>query len=870
MTTVVISFALIVLSWVASNGISGLRAAELTTAVELLRTGQYEACARLCQEAIDSGEFSETWRLLKIHAELSQGQYPAARQTLDLALERFGSSVRLRWLGASVCRFVGDEAQAAKFLNDIDQLVAEAAWRYSDPQSRVALGRFYLSRGIDAKQVLAATFSYIKQSQPDYAEAFLAAGQLAIDKHDYALAAEEFQKAVKLDATDPDIHFGLAQAFEPSDSEKAEEHLQAALARNPNHIDSLLFGANSHLDAERYDLAREMLERILAVNPLEPRAWALLAAIAHLNNDGRNELVARNMALTWWPRNPQVDYMIGRELARKYRFREGAAYQRRALAMDPQYQPARIQLSEDLLRLGEEDEGWQLAEQVFSQDGYQVVAHNLITLRDHLKGFRTLTTEGFVVKMDAREADVYGEQVLDLLRRASHTLCEKYAVKLERPILVEIFPEQQDFAIRTFGLPGGDGFLGVCFGNVITANSPASQGDHPSNWQSVLWHEFCHVVTLNITNNMMPRWLSEGISVYEERQANPTWGQWLTPRYRQMLIGAELTPISQLSGAFLHPASPTHLQFAYYESSLAVEFLIERYGFQTLRRVLTDLGAGMPINESLGRYAGSIDALDQEFTAYARQFAGRLGPDVDWSLAPFDPDADITEVAAWVKDHPKNYDGLKQLATLRISEEQWSEAVEPLEKLRQLLPEDRSFDNAHTMLALIYRRLGNTDAERDALQQWVKVASDAMPAYLRLAEMSAAKEDWKQASQFAELARAVNPLLPTVQRHLARAAEETGNDPLAMQALRASLLLSPFNQVDLHYRLACVLQRRGDVAGAKRHVLQALEDAPRFREGHLKLLELTAPPKEVAPETTVPSVKGARDTDSSPGKTSKP
>ena len=33
---------------------------------------------------------------------------------------------------------------------------------------------------------------------------------------------------------------------------------------------------------------------------------------------------------------------------------------------------------------------------------------------------------------------------------------------------MEIFPQQKDFAIRTFGLPGGAGFLGVCFGTVVT------------------------------------------------------------------------------------------------------------------------------------------------------------------------------------------------------------------------------------------------------------------------------------------------------------------------------------------------------------------------------------------------------------------
>src|SRR5439155_4177413 len=186
----------------------------------------------------------------------------------------------------------------------------------------------------------------------------------------------------------------------------------------------------------------------------------------------------------------------------------------------PQFLPAKMQLAQDLLRLGEETEGWKLADDVYRADEYSVVAHNLATLQENLSQFRTLEAEGFVVRMDAREAEIYGRRVLDLLQRAKSVLCAKYEVTLERPIIVELFPRQQDFAIRTFGLPGGAGFLGVCFGTVITANSPASQTASPSCWEATLWHEFCHAVTLNKTSNKMPRWLSEGISVYEERQAN--------------------------------------------------------------------------------------------------------------------------------------------------------------------------------------------------------------------------------------------------------------------------------------------------------------------------------------------------------------
>src|SRR5690606_30286036 len=111
----------------------------------------------------------------------------------------------------------------------------------------------------------------------------------------------------------------------------------------------------------------------------------------------------------------------------------------------------------------------------------------------------------------------------------------------------------------------------------------------------------------------MPRWLSEGISVYEERQRDPVWGQRMTPTFRRMILSGDLVPISQLSGAFLQPETPMHLQLAYYQSSLAVEYLIEHHGMPALQRMLIDLGVGMPINETLERHTGSLKTLDEGF-----------------------------------------------------------------------------------------------------------------------------------------------------------------------------------------------------------------------------------------------------------------
>jgi tetratricopeptide (TPR) repeat protein len=814
------------------------RAADLAETTQLFRSGKYEQCVQATEKAISENDFSENYRLLKIRAELELGRYAEALKTLDESLKRFPYSLQLRWIGRDVCRFNRLSERTAKLDVEITQMVQQAPWRYSDAVNQIVVGRFFLSQGIDPKKVLDTIYNVVKKRQPTYTETFLASGELALEKNDYALAAEAFQQAIKLDVGDADAHFGLARAYAPSDSEKAEAAIQAALKWNPNHLNSLLLIADEHIDAERYDEAELALAQVAKINPHQPRALTYRAVIAHLKNKSESERFHRLAALNHWPTNPEVDHLLGRKLSQKYRFAEGAKYQRAALELDPQYLPAKMQLAQDLLRLGLEDEGWRLANEALSADGYNVVAHNLVTLQENLAKFRTLEEDGLILRMDAREAEIYGRRVLDLLKRARSQLLPKYDVQLNQPVIVELFPKQQDFAIRTFGLPGGAGFLGVCFGTVITANSPASQGASPTCWEATLWHEFCHVVTLSKTNNKMPRWLSEGISVYEERQADKTWGQTMTPKYREMLLGDAFVPLSKLSGAFLSPPSPLHLQFAYFESSLAVEYLVEKHGLETLKRVLVDLGVGLSVNESLARYAGSLDALDASFAEYARQQAQALAPEADWSQPELPRRASSELIAAWLKDHPNNYAALARLARQLMNEGKWEAAQAPLAHMQKLYPDDETASGPYVLLAEVHRELKDAAAERAALERLAELSDDDVEMFARLVELATKTEDWALAQKIAARWLAVSPLTAAPHRAAAAAAEALSENPLAIDSYRALLLLEPFDPAEIHLKLATALERASDLPAAKRHALLALEETPRFRAAHARLVAI--------------------------------
>jgi tetratricopeptide (TPR) repeat protein len=817
-------------------------AADLEQAQKLFRTGRYDDCARMAGEELAKGGWNEDWDYLKIEAELARGKYSDALATLEGALRRFRGSIRLRLLGREVYRYNGQDADAAAELSTIERLILRSPREFAAPESRVALGRYFLLQGAEARTVLEQFYDAVIKEHPDFTDAYLATAELGLDKQDFALAATTLSKAPKQAAADPRYQYLLARALESGDHAGSAKALAEALKINPRHVESLLFQAEDHIDAERYQEAEKVLKQVFEVNPLEPRAWAFRAVLAHLRNDRTGEDVARHSALSRWGSNPEVDHLIGRKLSQKYRFAEGSASQRRSLELDAEYLPAKIQLCQDLLRLGEEAQGWKLAAEIFTKDAYNVVAYNLVTLRDNLAGFRALERDGFVVRMEKREADLYGDRVLALLGRARKTLCTKYGVILQQPVIVEIFPHKKEFAVRTFGLPGADGFLGVCFGRVITANSPASQGEHPSNWEAVLWHESCHVVTLSKTHNKMPRWLSEGISVYEEGCEDRTWGGRMNPRYRPMMVGDELTPLSRLSGAFLAPKTPLHLQFAYYESSLAVDFLIRQFGMPVLKVMLEDLGTGVPINETLPRRTKkTLEQLDHDFAQFVRARAESVAPGLTWEEPDLPADANSAAIAAWVEDHPKSFWGWRRLGARLINEEQWPRAIEVLEKLKELYPEYVGPENAYMLLATVYRRRSDQAAEHKVLEQLAERDGDASAAYLRLMELDQAAGDWQGVAKNARRLLAVNPLIPNPYRQLASASEHLGDRGVAMASYRALALLDDTDPAFVHYQLAKLLSQDGKRVEARREVLKSLEEAPRFLEAHRLLLELADP-----------------------------
>jgi len=709
------------------------------------------------------------------------------------------------------------------------------------PEATVARAEALRRLGADPKLVLTTLLDPAKKAFPKHRAPYQAAGELGLDKHDYQVAAGAFREGLGQFPGDPDLTLGLARALAGSAPGESAKLIEAALAANPRHAGALLFKAETLTGLNEHKQARAALDQARAVNPANPRALAQGAAIAELEGDAIAAADLRGEALAVWGANPEVDHIIGATLARQYRFADGIRFLQQSLAADPNYLPAHFDLGSNLLRFGAEAEGWPHIEAVRQRDPYHVAALNLVTLREQMAAFKTAEAGGVRVRMAPLDMTVFGQRALDLSARAKQALSAKYQTAIPFPVTVEIFPEQQDFAVRTFQMPGGEGFLGVCFGPLITACSPRGRLGR-ANWEAVLWHEMGHTITLTATRHRIPRWLSEGISVYEERLANPGWGQWMNSERRRAIEAGGFAPIASLDALFRK-----NIDLAYFESSLVVRFLVGRFGDGALQKILADLAKDVPINTALAAHTGPLADLEAGFAAYATAAAAKYGPGIDWK--PLDDgefDALTRDPGVWIARHPARYQAVMIHARKLAEANRWREVRALLDPLLALEPDNREPDSPYLLAAQACRALGDDAAERAALEKLAALDGGSDAARARLMEIAAASGDDALLASSAGGLLAINPFHAAALRAQAGLAAKAGQYPQAARLYQALLATDPPDAARLRFERARVLHRAGDPA-ARRELLIVLEDNSRFREALALLVEMhnsPAPPAQ--------------------------
>lgn len=705
-------------------------------------------------------------------------------------------------------QFRGDTASARALARErIQRSDVSQYWWGRSGTDWVLLGRMRLAAGEDAKKVMESCFERALKEDAKCEEAFEAMAELALDRGDAALAATKAREGIKRFKTNPRLFVLLGRALEWTSAKEAKQQWLHALELNANESSARIALAEAAFRMEDTAALQEQLGRLPAANS---HVAALKLAEVFLSADpSKAAAAARAHAKNAW-----VLHRTGVLLSSRYRFMEGAQLQRGALKLDPDWIPARRALAEDLLRTGESGESWPLLEALQKEDGYDVTTFNLLELRDRVAKFKKIETPHFEIHMNETEAVVYGERVVELLERAHLQLTAKYGAVLGQRTVVEIFPEQKDFAVRTFGVPGGDGYLGVCFGPVITAPSPASARAAGHSWEATLWHEFTHTVTLAMTRNKMPRWLSEGISVHEEQRANPAWGQRFKRRFAARLLTGKLTPVESMGDPF-RSGDMAEMDFAYFQSGLLVDWMVAKGGTTGLKALLLEIGKGVEANTAITKRFGSAEKINQEFAKYALEWLLKMGGGLRFKAA--DPATAGERLV---------YEEMLGKGAAAVTKKDWEGARQLLEKVVAGAPEMRDAEGAYPMLARVYRELGMETEEVQTWEAALRLMADLPEAHERLVELYAQRKDWVRVEEVSNRSLGVRPMSLRVLESLLGAQESQAHNADAIKTCRKALALDSDRAPRWNSRLGCLLESV-DPASARGHLFEALERNPR-------------------------------------------
>jgi tetratricopeptide (TPR) repeat protein len=311
-----------------------------------------------------------------------------------------------------------------------------------------------------------------------------------------------------------------------------------------------------------------------------------------------------------------------------------------------------------------------------------------------------------------------------------------------------------------------------------------------------------------------------------------------------------------MTRAFFQPESGEHLMFAYYQSMLVVEYLIEQHGLEALRAILADLAAGVLINDAIERHTKPLDQLEKEFALRTIKFAESYGAGVDWKKPdPQEFNANsLLGAAAYVKSNPANFEARKMLTGLLLDKEQWDQAVESADALIAMLPDYTGERNGYTLKALALRGKNDTAGESAVLETLASLSAEALGAYTRLIEVNFDGGNWAAVLANAQRGLAINPFNQRIHYCNGCAHEAMAKPELAVKSFENALRLDPANPSELRFRLARLL-KTDDEKKARRYLLDSLADSPRYREAHGLLLELVEGPKAeiVAPAAPAPA-----------------
>jgi tetratricopeptide (TPR) repeat protein len=638
-------------------------------------------------------------------------------------------------------------------------------------------------------------------------------GMLLRERFNASDAADLFHEALAKDPSNAEAYLGLAQLSADGFDGRAAEYAAKALALDPNLAQAHELLAELALENDDQATAAAEADKAIALEDDAFDAMAIHAAIELLHDRSPDPWLARIRAVN--PGYGEAYAQVAHQLELHYRYEDAVAWYRKAVDADPRLWSVHSALGIELMRLGQEVEPRRELELSYANGFRDAATVNSLRLLDSYKNFDILRDDTTILRLNKSESALLVLYIQPELHTILATYEKKYRMTLPGPVQVEVYPDHEDFAVRTMGMPGL-GALGVTFGEVVAMDSPSARKPGDFNWGATLWHEMSHVFILTATNHRVPRWFTEGLAVHEEGAHAPEWGNRATPEVLLAIRDKKLLPVAQLDRGFVYPEYPSQVIVSYFQAGSICDFIAAAWGEGKLLDMVHSYANLDTTPDAIRRNLGMVpEEFDRQYLAWIDK---RFGAEA----AHFDEWREKLKALAAAAE-AKQYDAVLAQGPAVLA----------------LYPEYVDEANAYELMAEADKAQGDAKSETVILTAYEHAGGQSPDALKRLATL---EETASHSVEAAATLERLNYIYPVKDEELHR---RLGDLLLAQKqydgAIReysARIASNPVDKAGAQFDLAQAYYAAGRKDKAQESVLAALEIAPDYRPAQKLLLHL--------------------------------
>jgi cellulose synthase operon protein C len=656
-------------------------------------------------------------------------------------------------------------------------------------------------------------------------------GELFMETFQFQEAYTLFSEALEIDPNNSWAHMGAASSLaEGGDPEVLNQHLSQVmdegLAPHGARLRAMIMAVRSLLRQDLYQEAESSLEEAFEFAEDEnlPTMELKVLRAAHAFMTRQDHQVWIDAALEESPNYGDAWFILGYHATIIRRYKEAVEFFEQAVALQPTHWEAQINLGQNLLRLNAINDAIEHVNISFEGNAFNPMTVNLLRLLDTFND--DFVTDSYpnppegplpelILRLHEDERNILKHYASRLSQESIDLYKERYRFETKEPIIVEIYPNHEDFIVRSIGMPGV-GLLGVTFGYLFAMDSPSGHPEPRYHWGTTLWHEMAHVFTLEATSHFVPRWFSEGVSVFEEWRTGPIPGRKIPTEVLRAMSEDKFLPISLLDDGFMRPDYQGQVIVSYMQAGLVFDFIDLEYGFDKIVDMLYQFNEGATPVEAIEK---SLGISDKDFDRHFKQF-------IDIEYGPL-----LGRLDVWMEDMQTSYQALQ--------DEKFEEAVAAAERAAFTYPDYVEIDSPYIVMARAYSTLENKEEEFRAVETFWQKGGYLPSALLSLADFYLERDMKAEAEAVLVDVSYADPFLEDLHIKLGDLYMDMQQPVNALIEYEVLLALNPLDKASANYRIANAYNALDNADKTMEYLMTALDIAPQYRPAQQLLLELS-------------------------------